>query len=52
MQLKTILNRVQYFKSFVYEDVKFFENDDGSNARLKVSVRARANGRRSQGLII
>lgn len=43
MQLQTILNRVEKYKSFVYRDVKLREDEDG--LRLEVQVEARANGR-------
>ena len=42
MQLETILNRVQKFKSFVYTGVRWAEH--GGQAALEVEVRARANG--------
>ena len=43
MQLKTILNRVEHFKSFVYKKAKLVEDDEG--ARIEVSIEARKNGR-------
>lgn len=43
MQLKTILNRVQKFKSFVYTAVRWTER--GGAVVLEVEVQARANGR-------
>ena len=43
MQLKTILNRVEYFKSFVYGKAKWVEDDDG--AWIEVAIEARKNGR-------
>jgi transposase len=43
MQLKTILNRVEHFKSFVYGRAKWVEDDEG--AWLEVSIEARKNGR-------
>jgi len=43
MQVKTILNRVQKFKSFVYKDVAFVENDERPS--LLVTVVPRANSR-------
>lgn len=42
MQLKTILNRVERHKSFVYGTVRFCGDD---TAALEVEVNARANGR-------
>lgn len=43
MQLKTILNRLQRHKSFVYQEGKFTE-EDGRTA-IEVQVQPRANGR-------
>lgn len=43
MQLKTILNRVQKFKSFVYTTARFVGT--GETAELEVEVAERANGR-------
>ena len=43
MQLKTILNRVERNKSFVYGKVQWVE--EAPRPTLEVSVRARANGR-------
>lgn len=43
MQLKTILNRVQKFKSFVYSAVRWMT--DGDEPVLEVEVQPRANGR-------
>jgi len=43
MQLKTILNRVEHFKSFVYGKAKWVE--DGGGARIEVTIEARKNGR-------
>jgi transposase len=43
MQLKTILNRVQRYKSFVYTDVRF--TPVGGEEVLEVEVQPRANGR-------
>jgi transposase len=43
MQLKRILNRVQKYKSFVYEEVVWGE--DGERASLRVSIRPRAHTR-------
>lgn len=42
MQLKTILNRVEYFKSFVYGKVQWV--DDAKRLTLEVQVEARKNG--------
>jgi transposase len=43
MQVKTILNRVEKYKSFVYGEVKLL--DDEWRLRLEVQLEARANGR-------
>jgi transposase len=43
MQLQTILNRVQRYKSFVYRQARFRDRDDG--LALDVTVQPRANGR-------
>jgi len=43
MQLKTILNHVQKFKSFVYGTVRWVEHAGGP--ALEVEVVERANGR-------
>ena len=43
MQLKSILNRVQKHKSFVYEEVEW--GRDGERATLRVSIRPRAHTR-------
>jgi hypothetical protein len=43
MQLKSILNRVQKHKSFVYEEVEW--GRDGERAILRVSIRPRAHTR-------
>ncbi len=43
MQLKSILNRVQKYRSFVYEEVEWGEQ--GGAPSLRVSVRARAHTR-------
>jgi transposase len=43
MQLKTILNRVEPFKSFVYGKARWVE--DAARPTLEVEVRARKNGR-------
>jgi len=43
MQLKTILNRVEYFKSFVYGRVKWVDNAD--RPTIEVQIESRRNGR-------
>ena len=43
MQLQTILNRVQRYKSFVYRQARFRDRDKG--LALDVTVQPRANGR-------
>lgn len=43
MQLKTILNRVEHFKSFVYGKEEWVEDADGR--RIEVQIEARKNGR-------
>ena len=43
MQLKTILNRVEYFKSFVYGKVRWV--DDAERPTIEVNIEARRNGR-------
>jgi transposase len=43
MQLKTILNRVEKFKSFVYGKIEWM--DTGQNLALRVEVLARANSK-------
>ncbi len=43
MQLKSILNRVEYFKSFVYGQAKLVEDSDG--LRIEVPIKPRKNGR-------
>jgi len=43
MQLTTILNRVEYFKSFVYGKAKWVEN--AAQATIEVQIEARKNGR-------
>jgi transposase len=43
MQLKTILNRVEYFKSFVYGKAKWV--DDTERPTIEVHIEARKNGR-------
>ena len=45
MQLKTILNRIEPFKSFVYTQITMI--DDGDRPRIEVAIEPRANGRRS-----
>ena len=42
MQLKTILNRVEYFKSFVYGKIQWV--DDAKRLTIEVQVEARKNG--------
>jgi transposase len=42
MQLKTILNRVQKFKSFVYKSVKFTESDGMLVLQVEIGARARS----------
>jgi len=41
MHLKTILNRAQKYKSFVYGKIKWI--DTGSVSELEVEIKARAN---------
>lgn len=43
MQLQTILNRVEYFKSFVYGKAKWV--DDAERPTIEVRIEARKNGR-------
>jgi transposase len=43
MQLQTILNRVEHFKSFVYGKAEWVEDGDGR--RIEVVIAARKNGR-------
>jgi transposase len=43
MQLKTILNRVQKFKSFVYKQARLIER--GESPELEIEIAERANGR-------
>jgi transposase len=43
MQLKTILNRVEYFKSFVYGKSRWV--DDAERPTIEVQIEARKNGR-------
>jgi transposase len=43
MQLKTILNRIEHFKSFVYSEARMIETD--GELTIEVTIDARANGR-------
>ncbi len=43
MQLKTILNRVEYFKSYVYGRARWV--DDADRPTIEVQIEARRNGR-------
>ena len=43
MQITTILNRVQKFKSFVYGSARFVETDSGPE--IEIDIRPRANSR-------
>ncbi len=43
MQLKIILDRIEYFKSFVYGRAKWVEDGDG--LRIEVPIEPRKNGR-------
>ncbi len=43
MQLKTILNRVEPFKSFVYTQITMI--DDGDRPQIEVAIEPRSNGR-------
>ena len=43
MQLKTILNRVEPFKSFVYTQIKMIDDDD--RPQIEIAIEPRANGR-------
>ena len=43
MLLKTILNRVEHYKSFVYGKIRMLE-EDGKSV-IEIEVAARANGR-------
>jgi transposase len=43
MQLKTILNRIEHFKSFVYSGARLIESD--GKLAIEVTIAARANGR-------
>ena len=46
MHLKTILNRVERHKSFVYGEARFGDGDgEGARSVLEVAVHERANGR-------
>ena len=44
MHLKTILNRVEHYKSFVYGEMQM-TNDDAGQPTLEVTIQPRANGR-------
>ena len=44
MHFKSILNRVERHKSFVYNDATFVERD-GSDLSIEVRIEPRANGR-------
>jgi transposase len=44
MQLKTILNRIERFKSFVYEDA-VFEEQDGGEPLILIPIRPRSNSK-------
>lgn len=44
MQLKTILNRCQKFKSFVYRDIRFVEHDD-QTSEIEIEVVPRKNAK-------
>jgi len=44
MQVKTILNRVQKFKSFVYSSVRWVEGPGGEPV-IEAELRPRANSR-------
>ena len=43
MQLKTILNRIQKFKSFVYGTIRWVE--DGKEPTIEAELRPRSNSR-------
>jgi len=43
MHLKTILNRVEKYQSFVYEEIQMIET--GSQRKLEILIRPRRNGR-------
>jgi transposase len=43
MQLKTILNRIEHFKSFVYTQAQMIDED--GNLSIEVTIEPRANGR-------
>lgn len=45
MQLKTILNHVTDYKSFVFGKVTWLETEDGSKTAVEVELRPRVNGR-------
>jgi hypothetical protein len=45
MLIKTILNRVQKFKSFVYKSVRWVESTESPEPELEVEVVERTNGR-------
>jgi transposase len=45
MLLKTILNRVEHYKSFVFGKVRFLEEEEGGQWAVEVEIQARANGR-------
>jgi transposase len=45
MQLKTILNLVQPFKSFVYKNVRFVEDETGQPVEIEIEVEPRKNSR-------
>ncbi len=43
MQLKTILNRIEPFKSFVYTEIKMIDEHD--QPQIEITIEPRANGR-------
>ena len=43
MQLKTILNRVHKYQSFIYTDIKLKE--EGEQLKLDITIRSRSNSR-------
>ena len=45
MQLKTILNRVEPFKSFVYEEACWKKDSAGKPLRIEVQLKPRKNSR-------
>ena len=45
MQLKTILNFVQPFKSFVYKNVRFVEDESGQPVEIEIGIEPRKNSR-------